>query len=228
MTPALDLTRPRSLPALLALTARTWIRHLPVFVVMSAVVVVPVAVIAHVHAGEDAAWPLQVLRGLVEAFVVPALVIATHVAAVQDLAAGRRPSVPRSLATAARSLPAAAAALAITTTLALVAAIALVVPMIYLLVKWYLVVGVVVVDGEGPIGAMERSFALTRGRDCWRVFALSTLGFAVGWAIAFATFGSVPASVATTAVVLSLTSLAGTLLLFDLRARTSSAHRASR
>src|ERR687895_2185471 len=105
----LDLQRSRDLGALLGAAFPVWLRHFPVFFAMAFIVVAPVmGLVDGVWAGTlDEFTPED--GGPVEAqvaswfclwIVMPALVTAMHVVAVQDLGRGVQPTIRHSLAVA--------------------------------------------------------------------------------------------------------------------------------
>jgi hypothetical protein len=247
--PPLDLTRRRDLGELLGVALRLWLRHLPVFAALAFIVVAPVLLLVDgLWAGtleddpfdaDGAAAPLLpgVVSAVLQAVVVPAVVTAMHVVAVQDLARGRRPAVARS----ARAALAVALPVALVVGLYTVAVglglLALVVPGVWLAVRWYFGAQAAVVDQARGTGALRASAELVRGR-WWRVFgillvlgvlgslaavaAAALLGLLVGLA-GGAGAGFVVGNLLVQTLVVSWTALAGTLVFFDLRARQAPA-----
>jgi len=223
---ALDLDQQRDAIELLGAVLGAWWRHLPVFLVLAALVVVPIDVLLRALPGEAAA-PAQLFAGWV---VVPALVTALHVLAVQDLGAGRRPSIRRSVAGTARvALPVALVVVLYGVGVA-VGLVLLVAPGIFLAVHWYFSAQVVVVEGLRGRAALRRSGAIVAHR--WgRAFALLLLfGFVPAFVLAAvaALADAVPglggagrdaALIAADCAALSFSALGGTLLFFDLLAR---------
>jgi hypothetical protein len=182
--------------------------------------------------GGDASAPLgaSLVSVVVSIAVVPPLVTALHVVVVQGLARGEEPSIGGALAGAAgRLLPAIAAVLLYSVAL-IFGFVALIVPGIWLAVRWYFCAQAAVVDRLGPAGALRRSAELVDGR-WWRTFGvLAAFNFITG------TFGAIAGqlirtidngvafltcSIVVQTITLSLTAIFGTLLFFDLRARSA-------
>ena len=239
--PPLDLTRPRDLGALLATSLRLWLRHLPLFAALALVVVAPVLLLVDGLWGgtldELAPDEVPVAPGLasmvLQATVVPALVTAMHVVAVQDLGRGLAPTFGRSTRRALAVLLPVAFVVAIYAVAIGLGFVALVIPGIWLSVHWYFGAQAAVVDGARGTGALRASGQLVEGR-WWRTFgamlALAVLGtVAAGLAgglvglvvglVGAEAAGVVVGNVLVQTLVISWTALAGTLLFFDLRAR---------
>lgn len=234
--PLLDLDRPRGVGALLRDAFATWLRHFPIFFAMAAIVVVPIIGLVELVWGESvideghvpATWVAGSLAS--HAAIVPALVTAMHVAAVLDLAAGRQPSILRSLGVALRTFPKVAGAILLYALGVVVGLVFLVVPGLFALVVFYFGAQAVVVDRLGPSAALGRSAGLVL-RNFWRaagmllLFAILSRAFAelVGAITDAVTDDAVAFDVtwlAGYAISISFSALAGTLLFFDLRARS--------
>ena len=244
--PPVDFERQRDLGELLDTALRLWFRHLPLFAALAVVVVAPVMLLVEglwggtldsLDTGEDAPLAPGLVSVVLQATVVPALVTAMHVVAVQDLGGGQPPTFARS----------AGGALAVAVPVGLVVAVyaitvglgfvALVVPGVWLGVRWYFGAQCVVVDGARGTGALRASADLVRGQ-WWRVFgilivlgilgslAAFTAGALVGLLVGVvgdAAAGFVVGNVLVQTLAVSWTALAGTLVFFDLRARTAPA-----
>jgi hypothetical protein len=104
-----------------------------------------------------------------------------------------------------------------------------VIPGVWLLVRWAFAAQAAVIDGLSPVAALGRSAELVKGR-WWRTFGM----LLASWLV-FALIGSLLAAILTAiengaiyvaglivveAWVLSLTGIFGTLLFYDLRARS--------
>ena len=247
--PPLDLTRRRDFGELLGVALRLWLRHLPVFAALAFVVVAPVMLLVDgLWAGslgndpfdpDAAAGPLvpSLVLAVLQATVVPAVVTAMHVVAVQDLARGQAPAFARS----ARAALAVAVPVAVVVALYTVAVglgfLALVVPGVWLGVRWYFGAQAAVVDGARGTGALQASAELVRGQ-WWRVFgillvlgvlgslaaivAAGALALLVGL-VSDAGAGFLVGNLLVQTLVISWTALAGTLVFFDLRARQAPA-----
>ena len=225
--------------SLLGETFRLFWRHAPLFLTITAVVVVPLVVA--MEAASDAVRPgpgtpigrvgagvylVGTLNLLLWVTVAPALVTALHVVALLRIAAGERPGILEALRLAARrALPALGA-----TFLYMVAILAglvfLIVPGIWLSVKLYFGAQAAVVDERAPFGALERSAELVDGR-WWQTFGrllLAGIVFAlVGMPLDGATRlldgGAIGLALTALAqlIVMSLTALFGTLVFMDYR-----------
>lgn len=116
---------------------------------------------------------------LLQAFVIHAVV---------DGHRGNQPSIGTSLSAALRS----AIPLVLTSILVSIGVvfgmILLVVPGIILLVMWSVAVPVVVVEGLGPVAAIGRSRALTKGSR-WAIFGLALVAFILMYVISLAIYG---------------------------------------
>ena len=237
----LDLDQPRDLRALFGITMSLWVRHFPVFFTLAALVVVPVDLLVDgLWAGTlgdsdaDRTTGPTVASAVADWLLVPALVTAMHVVAVQDAGAGRRPTIRRSLAATARM---AGPVLAVVLLYLLGCAIGLallVVPGLWFAVAGYFGAQAVVVEGHRPIAALRRSIDLVR-YQWFRVlgiqlalsiligFVLSVVASLVASAISLA-FGDEGIEFAVFEILFgtagsSVVALLGTLLFFDLRAR---------
>lgn len=234
----LELDEHRTLGQLVELTLSLFGRHLAVFLSLTLAVVAPFVLIVdgvwgrYLAEGGDVDPPAAaaVVSLALGVLVIPPLVTALHVVVVQALARGEEPTVGGALRSAsARLLPAVAAvvvySLAVTAGLLL-----LIVPGIWLAVRWYFCAQAAVVDGLGPTGALRRSAEVVQTR-WWRTFGvLLAFGVVVG---ALGALGGALAreiddgALFTTAwilvqtLTLSLSAIFGTLLFFDLRARTA-------
>ena len=183
--------------------------------------------------GVDASASPGVLlaSALLSSLIIPTLVTALHVRAVQGLAEGREPSVGRVLREALRLAPAVLPVVALYSIGIFFGFLALIVPGIYFAVKWFFHAQHVVVDGERGADALRASGRLVEGswlRVLGTVFLLSlaagVIGYVVGgllglvvhlvteggaWYVLVQTIGQT--------IALSISALGGTLLFFDLR-----------
>lgn len=235
--PSLDLDAPRGLGDLLATTLKLFGRHSGLFLSVTLVVVAPVVILL------DGVWG----RGLVDAshqlprsvgallvrnvadMTMPVLVTALHVAVVHALGDGRTPGVGRALRTAAPRFLTAVGAVLFYTFITILGLGLLIVPGVWILVAGYFGAQVAVMEREGPIEAVVRSFDLVRGR-WWRtagtLLAAWLMLFVAFWPLN-AAVGAVHSGIAyitlltlVRALDLSLSALFGTLLYFSLRAST--------
>jgi hypothetical protein len=121
---------------------------------------------------------------LLGGFVLQAFVI--HV--VVDSHRGEQPSFGRSFAASLRSLLPLIATGILVILGCYVGMIFLIVPGIILFVMWSVAVPVVVVEGVGPIKALGRSRALTKGSR-WAIFGLSLVAIIIIMILSFAIYG---------------------------------------
>ncbi len=236
--PSLALDVPRDLRGLLVTTLKLFGRHSGLFLSVTLIVVAPVVILLDgVWAGGlvDASHRLPrsagaVLVRSVADMVMPVLVTALHVAVVHALGDGRAPSVRRALRMAAPRFLAVVGAVLFYTFITILGLGLLIVPGVWILVGGYFGAQAAVMEREGPIEAVMRSFDLVRGR-WW-----STAGMLmVAWVALFVVFWPLNAAVGAIhpgvayitlltlvrALDLSLSALFGTLLYFSLRARAA-------
>ena len=235
VSPTLDLDQPRDVGALLGTTFRVWFEHFGVLLALALVVVVPVAgLVDGLWAGTlgdpDTLAPFTAQLGswLAWTLLIPSLVTAMHVVAVQDLGEGRRPSFRRAGAAALRVAPSVVVVVLVSSLVTGVGFVACVIPGVYVAVRWYFGAQAVVALGKRGQDALSVSEDLTRERWWWTFGAL-LLFYAIA-AVPTAVVTAVTALVDVPAVAVvvqllaggitvSFTALAGTLLFFSLRAR---------
>jgi hypothetical protein len=239
--PPLDLDRPRDLGELLVTSFRVWFSHLGVLLALALVVVVPVGgLVDGVWAGtltdRDAEPSLgaAIASWFAWALLIPTLVTAMHVVAVQDLGRGVVPSFRRAATAALRVAPQVAIVVFAYLLITGVGTLACVVPGIYFAVRWYFGAQAVVALGRRGQDAFEVSEDLTRDR-WWETFGVLLLVYLIasvpGVISALGAYGLEVEGAAWAAAQLllggltvSFTALAGTLLFFSLRARSSGHH----
>ena len=227
----LDLSHTRSLSQLLSTTFGIWFRHFPVFFVLALLPVAPTVVLIDglwvgrlndPGAGGD--FLAATTSSILGSFVVPSLVTAVHVIAVQDLGRGEPPRIVRSMRAALPVVVPLTGVLVLYTLAIVFGVLLLLVGAIYFGVRFYFAAQALVVDGCRGWAALERSGEMVNGQ-WWRVFGITTLITLVSAAftvpLRFLDEGGVyvAATVPATALSLSFTALAGTILFFDLRAR---------
>ncbi|HEX7299766.1 MAG TPA: hypothetical protein VF257_12240 [Solirubrobacteraceae bacterium] len=233
-----DLDRHRTLGELVGLTFELFGRHLATFLSLTLLVVAPIVIVvdgvwggALAHGGDahppSAAGLASTALGV---FIIPPLVTALHVVAVQGLARGEEPTVAGAVRGAAPRLVAAVAAVALYGLVVAVGLVLLVAPGVWLGVRCYFAAQAAVVDRLGPVEALTRSAEVVKPR-WWRTFGVLIV-FALITAVPGAIVGAIlreihngalytAGYVVLEAVLLSLTAIFGTLLFFDSRARTS-------
>ena len=238
--PRLELERPRDVSALLGDSLRTYYRNAGSFLAISAAIVIPVELIVggfgleQFTADYDPTPPVAqtVIPTIVAFLVIAPLITATCIHALREISGGQRPRAGRAIQAGLDAftplfLAIALAALGIVLELAL-----LVIPGLYLLVRWYFVPQVVVLeDARGP-DALARSGELVHGA-WWRtlgVIALANIAATLPGLLFISPFsaladstdralwqlvGEITAATLTTPFV----ALVSTLLYFDLRTR---------
>lgn len=174
--------------------------------------------------------------------VIPVLVTAMHVAVVQDLAEGHKPSIGRSAATALRVAIPVGVVVALYFLAVAVGFVLLVVPGIWLSVSLYFGAQAVVVDGARGVRALRLSGRYVEG-EWWPAFGtllmIGLLSSLIGGAIGLITGGLVNLvtdvsvliaawEVIGSAASVSLTALLATIYFFGLRAATTSPRGADR
>jgi len=178
-----------------------------------------------------------ILQGAVGFLLTTPLVTAMNLHVVRGLARGAEAATaPRAREAIQSGLDVFApllAAVALYSAAVVAGLLVFVVPGIYIAVKGYFVAQAVVVDGLRGADALRRSWALTDG-SWWRVLAITLLfNLAVALPAALVALGLdslakasnsqaivLASTIVTQIVTLSLLSLAGTLLFYDLRARS--------
>ena len=233
-----DLDRQRTLGELVGLTVELFGRHLATFLSLTLLVVAPIVIVVEGGWGggladggdADPSLAASLTSSALSVFVIPPLVTALHVVAVQSLARGEEPTVAGALRAAAPRLLAAVGAVALYSLGVAVGLLLLVVPGIWLAVRGYFAAQAAVVDGLGPVEALQRSAEVVKSR-WWRtlgvllVFGLVTgiPGAIVGALLREIHNGALYTAgyVLLEAVLFSLTAIFGTLLFFDSRARTA-------
>lgn len=201
------------------------------FLALAALVVVPLYVLLDwlAYGGEvDPGGWLDLASAIEHAVVIPALVTAMHVLAVQDLGRGERPRIGRSARGALALAPKLVLVVTAYTLLVTLGLFALILPGIIAAVRLYFGAQSVVVDRAGVYDALHNSGELT-GEGRWvRTLVVLVLLSAAGWGVTYALWplyegldGSlwVPVAIVERSLIVSFTALVGTLLFFDLRVR---------
>jgi hypothetical protein len=234
-----DLTRPRDLGGLLSDSFGLYRRHFWTFLAISTVVVVPVnAIVLGVGLGQftggfesttapaSTAVPL-----LVRLLVVIPLVAVMVLDAVLEISAGRTPRAAKAIQSGLDAFTPVFWPVLIAVVCEAATLITIVVPLL-LLVRWFFVPQVVVVEEKRGPEALRASWELTRG-FAWRVAGLVVVGqllFVLAGALVAAPLAALARSLDSEAVLLAANTLAevliaaplaifSTLLYFDLRSR---------
>jgi hypothetical protein len=234
-----DLTRTRDLNALLSDSFALYRRHFWTFLAISAAVVVPVnAIVLGLGLGQftgdfdSTTTPAATLAPLlVRLLVVIPLITVMVLDALLEVSADRKPRAAKSIQAGLDAFtlvfwPVLIAVLCEAGTL-----ITIVVPLV-LLVRWFFVPQLVVVEGKRGPDALRASWELTRG-FAWRVAGLVVVGqlvFLLAGALVATPVAALARSLDSEAVLLAANTLAevlvaaplgifAALLYFDLRTR---------
>jgi hypothetical protein len=234
-----DLNRPRDLSALLSDSFALFRRHFWTFLAVSVAVVVPVnAIVLGIGLGQftggygSTPTPASTaVPALVRLLVVTPLVAVMVLDALLEIAAGRTPRASKAIQSGLDSFtkvfwPVLIAVLCEAATL-----ITVIVPFV-LLVRWFFVPQVVVMENKRGADALRASWELTRG-FAWRVAGLVLvvqLLFVLAGALVATPLAALAKSLNSEAVELAANTLAETivaaplgifaaLLYFDLRSR---------
>jgi hypothetical protein len=230
----LDLKRRRGLGEIVSDAFGLFTAHSGVFFTATLLVVAPVTVLVDgvwgrmLADGMDANAPAAatLVSTLLTTVLIPPLVTAVHVGAVLGLSQGVAPTLGGVLRSALGLYGPLLAVLLLFALAVTGGLILLIIPGIWLSVRWYFGLQVVVVEGLRGMAALRRSGELVQGR-WWRVFTtllvlglltallagvVTTIVGAAGSALVYVVVLTVMQSVA-----LSVAALGGTLLFFDLR-----------
>jgi uncharacterized membrane protein len=215
-------------------------RHLWLFILLSAAVVVPADLIVEGVGLEMLTSSYDESPGIAEALVptiveflvVTPIIAAICIYALHQIAAGERPSAGEVFVAGFEAFTPLFAAVLLAAVGIALGLILLIVPGVYLAIRWYFVPQAVVVEGARGAGALSRSGEIVQG-FWWRTFGLVLLAnVAVAipglllltpfTAIADSTDRAVWAmvgSAVTTSIVTPFVALFSTFLYYDLRAR---------
>jgi hypothetical protein len=237
--PDLELKRPRDLNALLTESFALYRRHLWTFLAIAFVVVVPVhAIVLGVGLGEfggrynsTPAPASSLVPALVQVLVVGPLVAVMALYALREIAAGEKPSAARSIQAGLDAFAPVFWPVLIAVLCEVLTAVTLIGPLV-LVVRWYFVPQLVVLEKCRGTEALRASWELTRG-FAWRVAGLVLIVhvlFELGGALIATPVAAIARSADSEALSLASTALAETLvaaplgifaalLYFDLRSR---------
>jgi hypothetical protein len=231
-----DLGRTRTAGDVLSGTFGLFFARAPLFLTLTLAVVAPFVVIVDGIWGggladaADANVPdaAAAISALGTAILLPPLVTALHVVAVQALGRGEEPDIGEAFRRAAPAFAPAVLVVLLYAVAVAVGFVLLIIPGIWLSVRWYFGAQAVAAEGRRVGAAFTRSEQLVKG-SWWRVLGILLLvGLIAGIPIAIVSAGVdqigsgplyVTARVIVTTVQLSITAIAGTLLFFDLRVR---------
>jgi hypothetical protein len=233
----LDLSRPRTYGELLQATLQVFGRHADVLLTLALVLVAPATILVDgiwgraLADGPDAKPPLaaQGVSAALSVFVILPLVAASVALVVQRLGGGAAPGDLReTLHAGARAFPRVLGAVVAYVAGVMAGFVLLIVPGIWLAVRCYFAAQTAAIEGLGPGAAMRRSSDLVRGM-WWRTLGcLAVTGFLFGLvgSVAIGAFGAtgsgavyVAGATIVESVVVTLTAIFATLMLYDLHAR---------
>jgi hypothetical protein len=242
----LELNRPRDLNALLTESFALYRRHFWTFLAIAFIVVVPVhSIVLGVGLGEFSggynstpAPASALVPALVQLLVVGPLVAVMVLDALGEIAAGRKPRAVRSIQAGLDAFAVVFWPVLIAVLCEVATAVTIIGPLI-LLVRWYFVPQLVVLEKRRGADALRASWELTRG-FAWRVAGLVLivhLLFELGGALIATPVAAIARSADSEALSLAATTLAETLvaaplgifaalLYFDLRSRQAALGRA--
>lgn len=224
-TPLIDLGASRTISQILATALRVFSRHGLLFILLTAIVMVPYAVAtALLPTPKHAFTAADLISALADLAIVNPFIVAMQMQAVLDLGDGRRPRIADVLRRGSRVLPVVVAAGIIAGLPALLGLIApvLLIPGAIVGVRLAVAAPVAATLEVSWLDAVKLSFRLTRG-NAWRVFGLLVMQTVLTLVIA-SLVGSGSLSViivwdGLAGIMQSFFTLAITLLYFDLRAR---------
>jgi hypothetical protein len=239
----LKLRAPRDVGRLFADALSVYGRHLWLFILLSAAVVIPADLIVQgvglemltssYDESPDVAETL--IPSIVEFLVVMPIVAAICIHALHQIAAGDRPSAGQVFVAGFEAFTPLFGAVVLAALGIALGFVAFILPGIYLAVRWYFVPQTVVIEGARGPGALSRSAQIVRGR-WWRTFGLvvlANIAIAIPGLILIVPFAAIAdstdravwqllGSTIATSVTTPFVALFSTLLYYDLRARAES------
>lgn len=241
----IELERPRDIGALFGDALRAYGRHIGVFLLVSAAIIVPAKVVVSGIGLEELTGPYDdsptlaetAIPSVVSFLVVAPLITAACVYALRDIAAGTAPGTWRTLSAGLDSFTPIFFAIVLAALGIAVGLLALIVPGIFLAVRWYFVPQTVVLeDARGP-SALSASGRVVDG-FWWRAFGvliLANLAATLPNIVLVTPFAAIAKSadravwsligqIAAQTVTTPFVALVSTLLYFDLRARRRAEH----
>jgi len=230
----LDLDRPRSIREMLTAALALYWRVPILFLAFAAIVVVPYELIVLAITGtgpstiHHLSFYAQQALLVADSFLVTPLISALHVHAVREIGDGGRPTFGGTVRKSLPRLPVVAVAAGVSGVAIGLGSLAFGIPGLILIAIWPVVAQAAALEGGGPIDALRRSFALTRGNRWHSLGLILAAGVVaaipgVPLLIAFrhtgTTAGTFIVGTAVQIVVRSFEALATGLLYFDLAAR---------
>jgi hypothetical protein len=241
----LQLRQPRDVGALFRDSLTVFRRHVWLFVLLSAAVVIPVEVAVEgvglemITSSYDKSPPLGELavQPVVALLVMTPIITAICIYALHAIAESERPSAGRVFVAGFEAFAPLFGAVVLAAVGILLGFFALVVPGVYLVVRWYFVPQAVVIEGARGPAALMRSSQIVQD-SWWRTFGLillANLAIAIPVFLLLTPFTAIAAStdravwelvgtILTTSVTIPFVALYSTLLYYDLLARGAPAH----
>jgi hypothetical protein len=240
----IELDRPRDISALFGDSLGVFFRHAPVFIALSAAVVVPTLLVVQgigmeqLSAAYDESPEIaeQAIPTLVGFLVVSPLLTAICIYALRSVAAGGRPGAGQAIISGFEAFTPIFFAVVLAALGIALGLLLLVIPGVYLFVRWYFVPQAVVIEGARGPEALARSSAVVRG-FWWRTLGLvvvANLAILLPGIVLAAPFTAIAAStddavwslvgtICAECVTAPFAALFSTLLYYDLRARRAGA-----
>jgi hypothetical protein len=237
--PRLHLAHPRDLSALFRDSFAVYWAHFWIFVVLGAVVVVPVQLIVQgigqeqLTASYDSSLSVTelIVPTLVSFLVVAPLIAAVCIHALRQIADGGTPRAREALVAGFEAFTPLFFAVALST-IGVAIGLVLIVPGVYLFIRWFFVPQAVVLDGGRGVDALRFSAEVTTG-SWWRTLGLIivvNLATLIPGLLLTAPFAgiaestdhavwSLVGSAVTESVTAPFVAIFATLVWFDLRAR---------
>jgi hypothetical protein len=237
---ALELREQRDVGALFRDALAVFGRHVLLFITLSAVVVVPSALIVEgiglemLTSSYDSSPSIAeaAIPTIVQFLVVTPIIAAICIHALHQIAAGERPRPRQVLVAGFEAFTPLFAAVTLAAIGIALGFVALILPGVYLAVRWFFVPQAVVIEGARGPQALSRSAQLVQG-FWWRTFALvllANVAVAIPSFLLLAPFAEIAestdravwamvGSAITTSVTTPFVALYSTLLYYDLLAR---------
>jgi hypothetical protein len=236
----LELRRPRDVGRLFGDALTVYGRYLWLFILLSAAVVIPAALIVQgiglemltSSYDESPDVAQTIVPSIVELLVVMPIVAAICIYALHQIAAGERPSPGEVFVAGFEAFTPLFGAVVLAAVGIALGLIFFIVPGVYLATRWYFVPQAVVIEGARGAGALSRSWQIVQGY-WWRTFGLvllANIAVVIPGLIVVLPFGLIAessdravwqliGSTIATSVTTPFVALFSTFLYYDLRAR---------
>jgi hypothetical protein len=240
----IELERPRDITALFGDSLSVYFRHAPIFIALSAAVVVPVHLVVlgigleqfTARYDESPSAAEAAVPTVVGFIVIAPLITAICIHALRAVARGGRPSAGQSFVAGFEAFTPLFFAILLAAAGVALGLVLLIIPGIYVAVRWFFVPQTVVLEGARGTGALTRSWEAVQG-FWWRTFGLViivNLAAALPGLVLMAPFAALASStdravwsmigtICAESVTTPFVALFATLLYYDLRVRRASA-----